>query len=184
MPRRLTLAVAPLLLALALAGCTESTRLPPPEPPAAGEPLFASDEEALAAATAAYEEYLEVSNAVFREPPRDLSLLETVATEQFIREERALADLLDSNGWVIQGRSELLGVQLQQWFQDSAESSTLTIYACLDVSSTRIVDQDGADVTPAERASKVTLEVELTGDSPEDLLINRSELWQDSIVCG
>jgi len=96
MPRRLTLAVAPLLLALALAGCTESTRLPPPEPPAAGEPLFASDEEALAAATAAYEEYLEVSNAVFREPPRNLAPLAEFVTERFLENEKPIASIATS----------------------------------------------------------------------------------------
>ena len=185
MPRPLALALVPLLLlAAALAGCTQPTRLPPPEPSAAGEPLFASDEEALAAATAAYEEYLAVSSAVFREPPRDLSLLEAVATPEFVANEKPLADRLNENGWVISGRSSIVGVELQQVFDDSPNSTVLLVYVCLDVSGARILDSAGEDVTPTDRADEVTLEVEFVAESEDQILVNRSELWANRLTCS
>ncbi|GAA1738222.1 hypothetical protein [Microcella frigidaquae] len=185
MPRRLRLAVAPLVLLIAaLSACAEPTRLPPPEEPAARAPLFASDEEALAAATEAYEEYLAVSNAVLAKPPRDLSVLKSVATTDFVENERPIAERLNANGWTIEGRSLLVGVELQQWFQEPNGSVAVTIYACLDVTGTRIVDEDGVDVTPADRSPAATLEVELTGATEEELLVSRSELWANSITCS
>ena len=48
MPRRPLALVAPLLV-LALVGCTPTTVIPPAGPPSEEAPLFASDEEALAA---------------------------------------------------------------------------------------------------------------------------------------
>lgn len=185
MPRPLALALVPLLLlAAALGGCTPSTRLPPPEPSAAGEPLFASDEEALAAATAAYEEYLAVSNAVFRQPPRDLRPLEGVATSEFIENEEPFAEQLDENGWSISGLSTLIGVELQQIFDGPSDSAVLVVYVCLDVSGARVFDAAGVDVTPADRADEVTLEVEMIATSADVLLVNRSELWANSITCS
>lgn len=184
MPRQPALAVVPLLvIAATLVGCAEPTRLPPPEPSAAEAPLFSSDEEALAAATAAYEEYLAVSNLVFSEPPRDLSPLSDITTPEFLENERELAHLLNENGWTISGGSQLVGVELQQWFGDRLNSVTLLIYACVDVSESRILDLDGADVTPADRSEAVTLEVEMVGDSEGDLRVSRSELWANSQTC-
>lgn len=186
MPRRPALVVAPLtllvLLTATLAGCAEPTRLPPPEPSAAA-PLFASDEEALAAATAAYEEYLAVSNAVFREPPRDLKPLSEVVTDRFLEGEIPVAAQFDENGWVVAGGTQLTGTRLQQWFADATGQSTVIFYACVDVTEARILDRNGLDVTPSERPSEVTLEVELVGEGPESLLVDRSELWEQQDTC-
>ena len=64
-PRRLTPRVAAMLgsagvLAVALSGCAgapAASSTPPPTASASAAPIFASDEEALAAAEAAYEGY-------------------------------------------------------------------------------------------------------------------------------
>ena len=69
-PRRLTPRVAALLgsagvLALALSGCAGApTPTPTPPSSASAAPIFASDEEALAAAEAAYERYRATSVAI------------------------------------------------------------------------------------------------------------------------
>ena len=183
MPRRLTLAVAPLLLALALAGCTESTRLPPPEPPAAGEPLFASDEEALAAATAAYEEYLAVSNAVTGDPQSSIAQLESKTTPTYFESVSDSVSQLREQGLKSSGTTEIAKVALQQ--HSESESEVLVVlYLCLDVSGTRLIDSGGNDVTPVDRRDLVPLEVTFVSEvSVPNLLLDESEVWPEGAIC-
>ncbi|MCA1942185.1 MAG: hypothetical protein LDL15_01070 [Yonghaparkia sp.] len=184
MPRRLRLAVAPLVLLIAtLTACAEPTRLPPPEEPAARAPLFASDEEALAAATEAYEEYLAVSNAVFAKPPRDIDRLLEVATPEFVEAERSIAERFDANNWTVAGGTELVTAELQQWFREPSGLTYLVAYMCVDVSTARILDEAGQDVTPVGRPNNVTLEVTMRGSSVGEFMLEKSELWQEVSAC-
>lgn len=185
MPRPLALAlVPPMLLAAALGGCTPSTRLPPPEPSAAGEPLFASDEEALAAATAAYDEYLAVSNAVTGDPSVDLAELSPLTTSEYFLEVSEAVSALRRDGLRTVGSTRIQDVTLQQWVQ-GLEGAEVAIYVCLDVSGALLVDPEGRDVTPADRSELVPLEVTLVAESSaSELLIARSDSWPQGDVCG
>lgn len=183
MPRRLALAVTPLLLAAALVGCSEQTRIPPAEPPAAQAPLFASDEEALAAATAAYEEYLAVSNAVTSDPNASLSELEALTTQDYFLELEVGVEQLRSQGLRSVGTSRSSTIVLQQ-FEQSPGYALVTIYVCLDVTDARLVDADGKDVTPGDRDNLVELEVSLLSeDSQQSLVVADSESWPGGNIC-
>lgn len=72
-PRRLTsLALAPAAaLLVALVGCSGTPEIPDADPAPSAPPLFATEEEALEAATAVYEEYLAVSNQVLADGGSD-----------------------------------------------------------------------------------------------------------------
>jgi hypothetical protein len=184
MPRPLALAVLPLaLLAAALGGCTQPTRLPPPEPSAAVEPLFASDEEALAAATAAYEEYLAVSNAILqdggREPER---LLELVSAEVFETELEGF-ELFLQNDWRATGSTELEAIALQQVFDSGSGAVELVAYVCTDVSSNGVVDAEGVSQVSPDRPVIVAHEVLFVFSDSRTAVIQEKVQWDPSVAC-
>src|SRR5690606_24012229 len=85
----LALAAATVTVAVLLSGCVQQGPevTPPPEP--STTPIFASDEEALAAATEAYEAYLAMSDLIAQEGGVNPERIESVAVR------KALADALE-----------------------------------------------------------------------------------------
>lgn len=180
MPRRLTLAVAPLLLALALAGCTESTRLPPPEPPAAGEPLFASDEEALAAATAAYEEYLAAVDSALADPGSEVEYLVPAGGQALVEFEESLREFL-VEGYSLQGVRSIGHAALQQSFQSDDVASVIA-YICEDISDVVLLDRQGNSLTTPDRPNYTVLEVQVDFRDSNSLVVSR-EFWENADSC-
>jgi hypothetical protein len=185
MSRRHPLAVVPLVvLVAALVGCSGATRIPPPEPSSAVEPLFASDEEALEAATQAYEEYLAVSYRIASKPPFVLDDLMTVTTDEYLEREKAFFETLRAEGWTLEGSSTIASADLQQWYLESNGMSVVVAYVCLDVSNVRVLDTEGNDVTPAERPDQTALEIEFVEGNTGMLVLNRSEAWSGASICS
>jgi predicted PhzF superfamily epimerase YddE/YHI9 len=165
------------LVALALAGCTPAgpvhTERPTPEP----TPLFASDEEALAAAEAAYGRYLEVSDSVATGGWADTAPLSSVETGRALKSDLDTIAEYRKAGLVGTGTTTYSNFSLQRF-----DGRSIVTYVCLDVSATDIVDSDGASVVPIDRPPKqaLTVEFEKVHDS---LLIERSEVWSGGSVC-
>lgn len=184
MPRRLAIVAAPLLLAaLLLGGCTPEPRIPAAEPQPTATPLFASDEEALAAATAAYEEYLAASATAAKTDPFDAAALEQVTTETFLDRELKALEEITSQGLRIEGLATLSETVLQQRYIDEAHREVVVMYGCLDASGTKLVDTNGVDRTPADRRTRVDLEIELVETDGNRLVVNRSDVWAGESFC-
>lgn len=185
MSSRRALAVVPLVvLVAALTACTESASIPPPEPTAATQPLFATDKEALEAATAAYEEYLAVSYRIASQPPFSLESLKPLTTDEYFAREAEFFESLESASWQVVGSPLVTSATLQQWYLDPDLGAVVAVYLCLDVSGARVLDTEGADVTPPERPNQTGLEVEFVEGPMGALLLNRSEAWSGDSVCS
>ena len=186
MSRRLALGALSLALLLgSLAACTDVPRIPPPEPAATSTPLFATDEEALEAATASYEEYLAASGEVTSSADLDIAKLRNLVTEDYLAQEEVALQEFSNRALRTSGESALQSAFLQQRFEDNSGFATVVIYACVDVSSVKVLDNSGLDVTPADRPGISALEVEFTSStegSPR-LLVSRSQAWAESSIC-
>lgn len=183
MSRRHSLVVLPLVVLIAaLAGCTGATRIPPPEPSTAVEPLFASDEEALEAATEAYEEYLLVVDALLRDPSGDDAQLTTVASGNALVEvSDSLATFID-RGLRFVGQRELVKVELQE--VDFSDNNTrIHFYVCESVAGVDVVGPDGESVVEPTRPELTAFEVEVTA-SQEDLTVVERVVWADPLYCS
>lgn len=184
-PRRALVAAAlAASLAFVSAACADTTHIPPaPEGTADAEPLFASDEEALEAATAAYEEYLAASQLAGESGGRDIESLEKVTTSEMFEDELQSLQRLAKNDWVLEGRGTVRSAELQQWFADS-EGHAVFLNVCLDVSAVVVRDENGEDVTPADRDNLLPLQIELTESERESSLrVASSELWPGDANC-
>lgn len=166
-------AVLPLLVSL-LGGCAPPAHSPMPTP--TPTPAFASEAEAFAAAEEVYRAYFEAS-AARAEGSNDLdpqSYLSGSALSGDIEAQHALAE----------ANLKILGTTRIDTFSGVEADiggvvASVAAHACIDLSESRVVNSEGADVTPAERASRSSIRVEFAG-SPAELLITRTAASGDS----
>lgn len=178
--RRLVGAVAVLGM-LALAGCGGGEPLPTLPPTPSATPVFASEEEALAAAEQAYTAYLEMSNVISNEGGANPERIAPFVTEEQLPDELAGIALFVERRARSVGTSHAFGFVLQQLTQ-TGDGAEITVYACVDVSGVKIVDDSGVDVTPVNREPLIALEIQMIG-KPGALLIADSNKWPDSQFC-
>ena len=185
MSRCRALAVIPLVaLVAALTACTESARIPPPEPSSATQPLFATDEEALDAATAAYEEFLGLSGEILRDGGSDAERIASLVSEEVYRLEAEGFALLADNGWKAVGESELLGIELQQHLSGPPGVAEVIAYVCVSVANIDIFDGSGAPQSLSGRETEVSFEIVYASKPDGGLIIDRKTIWPESVACS
>ena len=181
MPRRLRLAVAPLVLLIAaLTACAEPTRLPPPEEPAARAPLFASDEEALAAATEAYEEYLAAVDAALAVPEQSPSV-DQFATDSALSEFDQSLNEFRLQRYKLRGQRVVGSAELQQTYA-TVEGTSVVAYMCEDLSDVVLFDVNGESLTTPDRPNYTVFEV-LIEFSQEQAWVAGREFWENRESC-
>lgn len=184
MPRRPHALVAPLLV-LAMVGCTPTTVIPPAGPPSEQAPLFESDEEALAAATEAYEEFLAVSSQILQDGGEDPERLMPLVSEEVYQTELEGFDEFRVNGWRAIGGSELIGTNLQQHVAGSPSSTQIVLYACVGFAGTDVVSSDsGESVVASDRPESLAFEVAFESKSQGSLVMVNERLWSEAAVCA
>lgn len=189
MPRRsLTVRVAATLAALtlgaSLAACADTTRIPPaPTDTGAAEPLFTSDEEALAAAVAAYEEYAIIVDALLaREVPE--GNLEDVAGEELVISTTADVEEFLGLGWTATARREIDGAVLQSRIAELESTETVVIYLCEDLSDVDVIDSSGSSVVEETRNPRTDIEVVVRFNSLGEPRVTEREVWGGNAACN
>ncbi|WP_344296702.1 hypothetical protein [Agromyces neolithicus] len=184
-PRRLGAALAAAgTLALVLTGCVgtpEPTSTPTPTEEA---PIFASDEEALAAAVKAYELYAAASQQITDDGGTEPERIDPFVTPSFavaLHEEFAA---FQESGVHSQGKITADHESLVEWSQEGGAVSA-SIYLCRDVSEVRAIGPDGVDVTPEDRADRVPSQAFFVSDAKRasTLLVDRIETWTGDDFC-
>ena len=180
--RRTAIALALLIVpVLALSGCTPT---PPPAvtaPKPSSTPLFATEDEALKAATEAYAAYLKVSDQIASDGGLHPERIEPYVTPSQMKNETRGFALYSQQGRRAQGATSFSGARIQQF-----DSQSVDIYACVDFSGTQLLDSSGVDITPTDRSDRQGFELEFKvhrGSGRNDLLLNGSELWSGDGVC-
>ncbi|MGV8883809.1 MAG: hypothetical protein ACOH19_16800 [Rhodoglobus sp.] len=175
-------------LAITLSGCFGDTPsyTPAAEPTAA--PLFASDEEALAAAEEAYRAYYEVSDQILNDGGNEPERLLKVATQQVVEFESESFTAFRESGYRSAGATVVDSVRFQAYDALATyPEAIVTIYACIDVSETDVLDKSGTSVVEPGRQERLPFEVTFTaqaGASPFNLVVSGEEQWNDSNLCA
>jgi hypothetical protein len=180
--RKVTGTVAVLVGILVLSGCGTSDPLPTLPPTPSSTPVFASEEEALAAAEDAYAAYSEVADAVANSGGSEPERLAPFVTEEQLQNELESAAFYQENEIHSVGSPTVISFELQQYFE-AADGAEVVAYVCLDVSRVSVLDADGHDVTPLDRHAVVPLEVAFVADRTDRVLISSSELWSGDSFC-
>ena len=172
-------------LALVLAGCVGApAATPTPSPAGTPAPIFASDEEALAAAEATYAKYLALLDDAARNSSEDLSSLNEVLSAGHATKVAASLKSIRDRALVPVGSTKFDTASLaSSSVQDG--SAIVDAYVCLDVSEVRIHDTTGADVTSETRDERSPMQLQFvsgTGD-PRQLVLNAEEPWPGDDFC-
>lgn len=169
------------LVVLALTGCSsQAQNLQPSETSGVEKPLFASDEEALAAAQTAYAHYLEVSDQIARDGGANPERLKGMVSLGLYREQESAYSELQSSNFRAGGTTKMDSFH----FQSSPNlSGSLIAYVCLDVADNPVMDSEGNDVTPIGRQSRIPLTISFSSMGNRELLIESSEVWSGVNFC-
>ncbi len=183
--RKLPVATLALAALLTLSGCVPVQPPVTSTPVPSSTPVFASDEDALAAAEAAYGHYLAISDEVTAggglHPEKMQSLVSEDQYQLLMKSMKSLAD----KGWRTSGSTAFEQMTLASRTEEGQGAATLDLYLCVDVSAVRILDSSGLDVTPSTRVNVVALEVSFDvarAASPEFVLTN-SDSWTGTEFC-
>lgn len=155
----------------------------PPTPSAT--PIFASEEEALAAAEEAYAAYLAMSNLISSEGGVDPDRISAFAIGDLYESALEGFQTLRENQWRTLGDSVLTSAELQFADLEATESDPIiAAYICVDVSGVDVLDSQGASVVSEDRPDLQAFEV-FFSQSPEGALVPSSrEPWEAAAVCG
>ena len=169
---------------LLLAGCLPQPAEDPVEPDPSSAPVFASEEEALAAAVAAYEDYLKVSDAIAADGGANPERLQEVAAGALVDQEVAGFEEFAAEGFRSTGRTVILNPVLQQWEANPVEGQeSIWMYLCSDVSAVDVINSDGVSVVSPDRPSRVSLQVGLALEANR-LLVSSKDVWTSDDICG
>lgn len=144
--------------------------------------MFASEEEALAAAEALYGEYLAAENALATGGWANPEILESFVRGEALEDERESAERFRQAGLIQVGNASFDSIELQQVEQVGRDEVTVTVYLCIDVSGVDVVDGSGVSVVPDDRPDRSPLEVEMDNQDAS-LKVSRSEVWTGATFC-
>lgn len=169
-----------LLAALVLAGCAAPDPEPTPTATPGAEPLFASEDEALAAAEEVYDEYLALMNGVLAAGGIGAEVLRSVASEKVVAEQdQGFAEYRAGN---LRALGSISADSYRLQTRDFANSS-LVFYVCRDVSQVDVVDASGLSVVSHDRIDRGGFEVEIATQDGGELLIERDDAWSGEPFC-
>ena len=157
-----------------LSACTPTTE-PTPPPRTSAAPVFASDEEALAAAEEAYGAYLRLADLIVNEGGADPQRLAgLVSPEIYAKEQTGFAEMT-TNGWHGTGFTTFT-IALQRF-----DNSEVVAYVCDDFSATDIVNSAGESVVGENR--RVQYAYEVSFDVAQEMLLVGKSRWEGGNVC-
>jgi hypothetical protein len=175
----LALALCSGLVLATLSACAAEPGPTPTTSKATDAPVFASDEEALAAAEKAYAAYLAVSDDVARSGGEDPHRLDSVSGGKELTVALASAAKFAAAKAHLVGATEYSLHKLQ-----SNTGSVVVFYVCDDVSATDVVNEDGVSLVGPDRTEILpfSVTVEQAANSSHPVVIEKS-LWAGDNYC-
>jgi hypothetical protein len=167
-------------LTLLLVGCVPADPVVTPVPVPSSTPLFATDADALKAATDAYAAYLAMSDRITADGGANPERIAPFVTKAQMKSETSAFNSYRAQQHSTVGASKFDSVTLENF-----QGNSVSIYLCLDFSNIRLVDPNGSDITPSSVPERSPLEVSLVrgpGD-PASLVIERNEPWTGKNFC-
>ena len=171
------------VVALTLVACVPDDEPVRPDPSPTAEPIFASDEEALAAAEEAYGAYQEVEDEVSAEGGAQPERLEKVSVGDALESAREGMLTYSNLGYRSVGFTAYRLPALQQFESYSPDGiGVVSAYLCLDLGQLDVVDSNGFSVVADTRPNKQAFEI--TFDLIEhELVLSSRTPWGGGGVC-
>ena len=173
------LPAAVLAAVVVLSGCTPAAHTVTPAPVPSSTPVFASDADALAAATAAYAKYRHVLDAIFKNGGAGTNELDSVAVGAELDAERIAFAKIAESGLRSSGGTTFEVTSLQRYDLNSPSGKGMVnAYVCEDVSAVDVIDKSGKSVVSDSRRDRTLYEVTFDFDfAKHEFLVSNREPW-------
>jgi hypothetical protein len=159
---RLPATLALTALVLSIAGCAAEPAPPTATPSSpAATPLFANDEEALAAAEAAFAEYLATINLVLQEGGANPERVRPLVSDEIWARDLKGAERWRAEGLRTVGATSFMKARLQQVYEDEDRVNVVT-YNCLSNEGVDVLNTDGVSVANPDRPEAYIVEATVT----------------------
>lgn len=168
---------------LVLAGCVPDDGPVIPSPLLSSTPIFASDEEALAAAEEAYGAYQSEEDAISARGGAEPDSIDQVATGAALEAAKTGFRKYATAGYRSVGSTGYELTQLQQYSPYAEEGlGIVSAYLCMDLSNLDVVDAQGASVVSRDRPNLQSFEVSF--DLVDNiLLLSSRDPWDGEGIC-
>lgn len=171
--------------ALLLAGCGGPAPVVTPTE-AVSEPVFASEEEALAAAERTLDAYVKATDLMSATGGEDVSGFDGLLTANQLADETDQAEDLKAEGKHLVGSHAYFDLRLQQLDQSHPPDVYLQVYLCLDLTNVKYVDANGNETSADDHAPSSPIEAVLvnTPEEPNHLLLEDVRRWTGEDFCS
>lgn len=169
---------------LTLAGCQTADPVVVPQPEPSTTPLFASEEEALAAAEEAFGAYLAVADQIFADGGAEPERLKAVATQSVYDQ-----DLEGFKNYEIEGKRSTGGSTFDSLQLQSADlsgyafTSVVVAYLCEDFSAVEVFDSGGSLVSDPSRQTRWPIVATFDAADDGELVVAEVEQWTGDDFC-
>ena len=154
--------------------------------PTPAAPVFASDEEALAAATEAYANYVKVSDEILMDGGAAPERIDDYTSDAMAESEKeGFADAMTRNIRST-GGSTFYNLTIQSFSSEpEADGPIVTAYVCSDVSKVDVLNSDGVSIVAPDRPDTTPFEVgfDLAPTGASRLVVASSDVWRGAGVC-
>ena len=178
-------AVVVLVAALAATACTPAPQ-PPRTPAPSSTPLFASDEEALAAAEEAYAAYQAVEDQILAEGGIGGDRIQPYATREALQAAIEGFESYRLNGYHSVGSTgfDFIGLQSNSLGTDGGNDA-VAAYVCLDFSQSDVLDANGNSVVREGRPLRQEFEVSFDkGTDGGTIVLASRNPWNGNDTCS
>lgn len=182
-PSRSYLLALTLAAALLASGCATEPPVPTPTAATTAPPIFASEDEALAAAEEAYGEYLRVVDQILSEGGRAPDRLKKIATPDLYAFEAEGFKQVRADKSHTTGTTTFDSMRIQRFVATRIDrGEQIAAYVCDDYSDVDVVNSDGVSVVRESRLDRVPIEVAFAFSDGE-LKVARIDLWEGENFC-
>lgn len=166
--------IAALLSAALLVGGCDGT-----PGPVKSTSLFATEDEAFAAAEATYRAYVDAGNGIDLSDPRTFEKALALTTGEANRNERKALTQMAADGWSVSGTTELLWFRGEEW---TFSADRVSARACIDVSTVDVRDASGESQVKPDRRDQYAVDLVLLGSesAAHSLKIGAIEAIEDA----
>jgi hypothetical protein len=170
------------VVTILLTGCAPTPVVITPKPSPSSSPVFASDEDALAAATEAYKKYTQAVDLALS--THDIAALADAASDEAMAQVRDRVAEYEASGEHQQGMTTVGSTSLATTGTVLDPGDSMQMYACIDLSDVDIRDSEGVSEVQSDRPTLVPMIIELAWqESTNSLVVTSEELWGGHGVC-
>jgi hypothetical protein len=181
--RRLLTAVGVGFLLIFGAGCAAEPIAVPTSAAPTPAPAFASDEEALAAATEAYARYQEMADEITGDGGNAPERIAPFVSETYLPVEVHQYDDYRVAQARSVGRTSFAVASAQQLDYGNADNTSIALYICDDVSGIDVLDKTGASLVTESRVEVTPFEVGFVLNRDGLLVVDSRDVWESESFC-